>query len=805
MTRIEALRNALAARPGLPVPFDELVDAVWGADRPANPRAALTKLVHRLRATDQVVTEPYGYRLVPRRRGPRQLPADLPDFVGRAAEIDAALSSAGRVLAITGPPGVGKTALAVHLAHRMGDGFADGQLYVNLRAFSEGDPVTVGQALSRFLRAFGVEQVPADLDTQIALYRQLTEDRVVLVVLDNADRDQIGPLAPRGSRSRLVVTSRHDLPEHDQIRVGVLADGEAQALLGAMGVAGEEGDRAELVRLCAGLPLALRIAAAHLADQDITDYLADLRGDGRLDALEIEGDRAVRGTFELSYRAQPVSSRLLFRLLGHVPGADFPVEAATALLHQNAAEPLARLVAANLVQRDGERYSLHDLLGAYAHRLGAPASTRLHEYYLRNTDAAGRTLNPELHRMASPELPADLPVHDLSDMPSALAWLNAEHANVVAAAVSAGDRPIAWQLADAMRAYFLHHAANVVDWYVVAEAGLKAAQHLGDVTAEANMHASLGLAHWRSGRFVDALPEYERAVALARQADDRTSLTSYVGNLGIIHWELGNLAEAADAMHQSLAITRTPNTLFNLSCVLNDLGPLRLAASYCEEALRSSTERNLTAGIAFCLHGLVIAHLFVGDLGEVERYLDEVEPLTTPELGPTFQSRVLDARAFLLLEQDRLAEAEVVARQAVEVATRTAKDMAEWDARCTLGAVLRRRGRPDEAVAEHEQALRGSSTAAFARGEVQALTGLAGDHRVLGGLREALARATEANKIAERGQLRVRQVQVEAELAEIHLAAGDAAEAERHRLRAWELARETGRRAWEARLAGPLV
>ncbi|MGI5503273.1 ATP-binding protein [Lentzea sp. CA-135723] len=801
MTRIDALRAALAARPGLPVPFDDLVDAVWGAGPPANPRASLRKLVHRLRATDQVVTEPYGYRLVPRPRGPRQLPADLPDFVGRAAEVDAALAGTGRVLAITGPPGVGKTSLAVHVAHQMGDGFADGQLYVNLRAFSEGDPVTVGQALARFLRALGADQVPAGLDAQVALYRQLTEDRAVLVVLDNAGRDQIGPLVPNGSGSRLIVTSRTDLPEHDQIRVGVLADGEAQALLGSMGVAGDEDERAELVRLCAGLPLALRIAAAHLADQDIAGYLADLRGDGRLDALEIEGDQAVRTTFELSYLALPEPARLLFRLLGQVPGADFSVEGATAILGGDATGPLARLVAANLVERSGDRYALHDLLGAYARRLGAPATARLQQYYLLNADAAGRMMNPELHRLALPELPADLPVHDVSDMPRALAWLNAEHANVVAAAVAAGDQPIAWQLADAMRAYFLHHAANVVDWYVAADAGLKAALHLGDVAAEANMRGALGLAHWRSGRFVDALPEYERAVALARQADDQVSLTAYVGNLGIIHWELGDLAEAADAMHQSLAIARTPNTLFNLSCVLNDLGPLRLAVSYCEEALRASAERNLTAGIAFCLHGLVIAHLFVGDLGEVERYLDEVEPLTTPELGPTFQSRVLDARAFLLLEQGRLAEAETVARQAVEVATRTAKDMAEWDARCTLGEALRRLGRPEEAAAQHEHALTGSRTAAFARGEVQALTGLAADHRALGNLAEASACATEAAKTAERGQLRVRQVQVEAELAEIHLAAGDAAEAERHRLLALDLARETGRVAWAQRLA----
>ncbi|WP_329788010.1 tetratricopeptide repeat protein [Lentzea sp. DG1S-22] len=756
--RIDALRRALAAAPGQPVPFDDLIDAVWPDKRLANPRQALRKLVQRLRATDQVVTETSGYRLVARGPEPRQLPAVLPDFVGRKDEIARALASEAPVLAVTGPPGVGKTSLAVHVAHRLSARFPDGQLYVNLRAFSEGEPVTAKQALSRFLRALGTEQVPAALDAQIALFRQLTAHRAVLVVIDNASHDLIGPLCPAGDRSRAIVTSRADLPEHDQIVVGVFTDADARALLDNTGVAGRPDERAELIRLCAHLPLALRIAAAHLAERDITDYLTDLRGENRLEALEIEGDTAVRATFELSYLAQPELSRSLFRLLGQVPGADFPVEAATALLGRDATVPLGHLVTANLVQRSKERYSLHDLLGVYARRLGADAPTRLYEYYLLNADAAGRTLNPELQRLAVPPLQDDLPAHDVGDMPNALAWLDAERANVVAAVLAAGDRPIAWQLADSMRGYFLRHAANVADWYVSARAGLRAAQELGDVTAEASMRGSLGLAHWRSGNFVDALPEYEHAVALARRGDDLHSLSSYVGNLGIIHWELGNLAEAARAMHESLGIAPTPTTLFNLGCVLTDLGPLPLAVSRCEEALRMAAERKLTAGVAFCLHGLAIAHLFIGDLARVAKYLDEVEALLTPEFGPTFESRVLDARAFLLLEQGRFEQAEIVCRRAVEASAGAEKEMAEADARSTLGTVLRRLGRLDEAAAQHEQALMTCRDAALARGQVQALTGLAADLREQGDLQEALHRATEASKIAERGQLRVRRV-----------------------------------------------
>ncbi|ANZ36613.1 hypothetical protein BBK82_11600 [Lentzea guizhouensis] len=800
MTKIDLLRAALAARPGQPVAFDELITAVWGDDRPANPKAALRNLVQRLRATDAVVTEPHGYRLVVRRPGPRQLPADLPDFVGRTREIALALASTAPVLAITGPPGVGKTSLAVHLAHRLADAHPDGQLHVNLRAFSESEPVTVEQALSRFLRALGADQIPASPGAQLALYRQLTAELGLLVVIDNATADLITPLLPAGAGSRVIVTSRTDLPDHEQLRLGVFDDAEADELLTNMRVDGAVPDRAELVGWCAHLPLALRIAAAHLTDRHLTDYLADLRGDGRLDALEIEGDAAVRATFELSYLALPERARRLFRLLGQIPGPDFGVEAATALLGEPAAEPLDQLVAANLVQRAQDRHSLHDLLRAYALRLGDATPTRLFEYYLLNADRAGRTLNPELHRLPVPEL-TGLPEPDLSTMPSALAWLDTERPNIVAAVLAAADQPVAWQLTDAMRAYFLHHSANAVEWQTSARAGLRAARARGDQRAEATMHGSLGLAHWRSGEFTEALPEYTRAVALARDHGDRQSLGSLLTNLGIIHWELGHLAEAVAAMQESLTIERSPNALYNLSSILVDLGPLDLAVSYGEEALRISRSSGLTAGVAYCLQGLASVYLFPGDFDTSERYLTEVAALTTPELGPHFPSRSLETRAFLRLEQGRYADAEADARAAVEHAVASADDTNEADGRITLGMALQRQGRVEEAVIEHEQSLAISRKAGFARGEVQSLAGLATDHRAAGDLALALRHAVEADERAERGQLRVRQVQVVAELVEIRLAMGEFEEAERLRVRALELARVTGRKLWERRLA----
>jgi DNA-binding SARP family transcriptional activator len=325
---------------------------------------------------------------------PAQLPSAAAGFAGRdsdLAELDALLagrSPGGPVVVITGTAGVGKTALAVHWAQRHRDEFPDGQLYVNLAGYAPAPPLPPERALAGFLRALGVpaERIPPEGDEAAALYRSLLADRRVLLVLDNArSPDQVRPLLPGGAGCLTVITSRDRLAGL-AVREGarllpldVLCPGEAlevlAGVLGADRVGADPDAAAEVAALCAGLPLALRIAAAHLtrhARQPMGGFAAQLRAGNRLSMLSVAGDEqsAVRASFDLSYAALRPAARRMFLLAGLNPGGDLSARAAAALgaVPAGAArDALADLTEAHLMDEDVPgRFGMHDLLRLYA-------------------------------------------------------------------------------------------------------------------------------------------------------------------------------------------------------------------------------------------------------------------------------------------------------------------------------------------------------------------------------------------------------------------------------------------------------
>ncbi|MFF0389482.1 BTAD domain-containing putative transcriptional regulator [Kitasatospora sp. NPDC004615] len=347
---------------------------------------------------------------------PAQLPAESGPHLGRRAELRLldALTAPGpqpRLAAVVGPPGVGKTALAVHWAHTRRERFPDGQLYIDLRGHSPHPALRPAEVLGRFLRALGTppDRLPDCRDEAAALYRTLLADRRVLIVLDNArDAEQIRPLLPGARGCAVLVTGRHRLTGlvaadgARRLTLDALGPDEARELLGSVvgecRVAAEPEAARRLVELCDGLPLAVRAAGAGLVARDgtIAEHCARLAGDGLLELLHVEGDprSTVRAALDLSYRELPSPARRLYRLLGLLPGPDTTADGAAALAGTGpgeAAALLRTLADAHLLRERAGRYGLPGLLRAHARELTerqemGPARKRLFDWYLTDAD-----------------------------------------------------------------------------------------------------------------------------------------------------------------------------------------------------------------------------------------------------------------------------------------------------------------------------------------------------------------------------------------------------------------------------------
>ncbi|MEV6961601.1 BTAD domain-containing putative transcriptional regulator [Streptomyces sp. NPDC051207] len=487
---------------------------------------------------------------------PRQLPQPIRDFTGRAdhlAALDALLPPAGGqavvISALDGSGGVGKTTLAVHWAHRVQDRFPDGTLHTNLRGYGPGKPASPDEVLEDFLVALGVHPaaVPAGTGARSGLFRTLAAGRRMLIVLDNANSaEQVRPLLPGAPGCMVLVTSRDSLTglvvteAAHRLTLDVLSPAEALSLV--VGIIGPVRAQAEpaavenLVRLCARLPLALRIAAGRAAAYEqvrVTDIVAELADeDVRLDALSWGQDpyAAVRNVLEWSYEQLTAPQANLFRRLGLHPGPDISAPAAAALARlppREARHLLNALADAHLIEPvTHDRYRFHDLLRAYADELAREHDTedeRRHAldavltWYSHTAHTADRRLYPTCTRLVTdPATPAH--PHPIADRDQAWAWFTAERANLVAALHHAVDRAMdryALHFVDALG--FLVLMGGWQERIDTATAGLRAAQRSGRREHEANVLLARGeaLAHLHHP---DAEQDLVRACALARDA-----------------------------------------------------------------------------------------------------------------------------------------------------------------------------------------------------------------------------------------------------------------------------------------------
>ncbi|MFG1834239.1 AfsR/SARP family transcriptional regulator [Micromonospora chersina] len=574
---------------------------------------------------------------------PAQLPMAVRGFAGRRPELarlDALLRAARTsradqpgtlpIAVVSGTAGVGKTAFAVHWAHRVASEFPDGQLYVDLRGFADhGCPVDPAAAIRGFLDAFGVpaQRIPVEPTAQAALYRSMLAGRRVLAVLDNArDAAQVRPLLPAAPGCLVLVTSRTELTPlvvsegAHPLTLDLLSTQESRELLagrlGADRLATDPGAVDDLIARCARLPLALAVVAARAVtrpDFPLATLTAELRRaaeepDAALDPFD-GGDLStdIRAVFSWSYRTLTTEAARLLRLLSLHAGPDIAAPAAASLAGRSAAfvKPLlAELARAHLLGEPAPgRYACHDLLDRYAAELAHThddsgdrrrARHRMLDHYLHTADRAARLLDPHRDPItdSAPE-PGTVPTV-LAGYAEALAWFRAERPALLAAVAQAArtgsDRrawQLAWTLLDFLDAHAYWH-----DLAAVQDLAMTAARRLGDRRGEAHAHWGLARARAKLGDHEDAHRHFQRALELFEQTGDRTGQAHTRLNLAWVLDRQGRYAEALPQAREALALYQAlghvagqADGLNAIGWYLTHLGKHRQALGHCRRAL----------------------------------------------------------------------------------------------------------------------------------------------------------------------------------------------------------------------------
>ena len=672
---------------------------------------------------------------------PAQLPAAVSGFTGRSdvlARLDAILDRSLDVApatvvvsAIAGTAGVGKTALAVHWAHRVAHRFPDGQLYIDLRGFGPDQPVDPADALRRFLEALGAAgtPLPSTLDDLAARYRTEVASRRMLIVLDNAaSAEQVRPLLPGSSGCAVVVTSRDGLAGlvardgAHRVELDLLSPTEAVALLQTLigeRVRAEPEAAARLAEQCARLPLALRVAAELAVarpETSLAELVAELADrNRRLELLDAGGDprTTVARVFSWSLGHLPAATARAFRLLGLHPGPDIDRYALAALADSDpasAGRQLEELARAHLAHRTGRpgRYGLHDLLRAYADQLCVDAETdqarqaaqtRLLDYYLGTAARAMDLLYPAESRRR-PRVPKPATgAPPLTGPEDALGWLDEHRAVLVAVARAAADGwpTHATRLASTLARYL--DGGHSVEALAIYECAYRAARAAGDRKAQGEALVGAGWAQVRQARYGLAAEHYEQALTLLREADDRIGQAQAHNGLGAVEQARGRVERAAEHHRRALDLYRLAadpvgeaSTLSNLGLVALRSGHHEKAADHFGRALALFRQLGDLMGEAIALHNLGAALTRLGQ----------------PDLG-------LDHH-----------------RRALTIARRIGDRHLEMSALNGLGEAAHAAGRSREALTHHQAALADATAIGGSDQEARAHDGLGQAYQALG-------------------------------------------------------------------------
>lgn len=647
---------------------------------------------------------------------------------------------------ITGTAGVGKTSLALHWAHSARHRFPNGQLYINLRGYDPGLPVSPEQALDQFLRALGVPPngIPVELEDRAALYRSLLADRRMLVILDNAATvKQVRPLLPGNAECLVLVTSRDrfsGLVARDgahRLPLDTLSEQEAVALLRTVTAGYRKADDldelTELARLCARLPLALRIAAERASSRPLmllNELIADLRDESALwDALSADSDDeadAVRTVFAWSYRALSEPAARLFRLLGLHPGPEFGVQAAATLgdVGTNQVRQLLDvLVGAHVLEHHAPgRYQFHDLLRAYATEQAfhhesqenrVSTLERAISWYAQTAHNAVTAIAP-LDRHIDIDHRADVAPLTFTDRDSAFQWYETERENLVASvrhAAEAGLYRPAWQLPAMLRSIYVT-LNPFEEWITTGRIGLDSARTAGDRFGEAELLDSLGKAYLQSHQLEQAEEYHRSALAIRQEIGDRYGEGVATNALGLLDWRRRRLRGAVDLFEASMRLFRDLGNrrwqalvTTNLGMAHHDLGDLEQA----EEALLAATaicrELGDRAYEGNALFFLARTQRELGNLEEAMASILQALDIARDDNHHAWEAFWLVELARIQRDFGQAAEALISYQHSAVIQRQIGDRSREAAAVDGTGEAYRELGRPDEAVKFHRLAV----------------------------------------------------------------------------------------------------
>ncbi|MEV0615192.1 BTAD domain-containing putative transcriptional regulator [Nonomuraea sp. NPDC050404] len=720
---------------------------------------------------------------------PRQLPRDVARFVGRQAEAERLrrLLRDGRVAVVAGAAGIGKSALAVHVAYRLAADYPDGQLHVDLGGYGQGEPVPPERVVPRLLGALGVP-APGSAAEQLDLYRSTLATRRVLLVLDNAaSAEQVRPLLPGTSSCAVIVTSRDALrglalQGAQGVRLGTLSPGESGDLLadlvGREPIEADPEAAAELAELCGHLPLALAIAGANLVGRaGLREYIKELHAD-RWSTLAVEGDAqaTVATAFASSYVALPAQAQVLFRRLGLVPGCDFTADSASRLA---GADPgttrrlLAGLASAHLIEEHAPgRYRLHDLVALYAREHcteGDDDPGRLHAYYLHTLRAVARLHAPSVELL--PLTPDDPPddAEEFAGAEAATAWFHAEELNYLAVIDHASGR-LLWRLVETLRAFMYDgFLPDVI--IALADRALAEAEQIGDRAGQAAMRHTLANARFMMNEPRPAVRHSRVAARLYDEIGWKTGTLLALSNLVMATASLGNLQESLANHERLIRLWEAYEPTTKLAMALENYATILLWAGRSRDALeRQLRSISVRRALAEPPGGQARAHAVLGEiqlsLGDVGAAMEAFDRgLAAAGSGGSQLAYTLACTAVAWHLKGDAGRAAELARRAVRAAgddrgpssgyDRAGAALARVDvslgpdervrlleevlaayhgkaypyldtrARVWLAAVLMEGGRPEEAAAHARQALDAAVRYGMRQLEGQALTVLA--------------------------------------------------------------------------------